>query len=170
MVWRFLLQEIFPPKGWTLVSCVSRIGSRILYHWVTWEAGSFKYMTWLLQDPHHLSLVLMPALCHQCCFFHLVFGHALWFLLKVVQLLSHVWLFVILWTTACQASMSFTISQNFLKFTSTESVMLSSHLILCRPLLLLPSIFLSIRVFSNESTLHVRWPKYWSFSINYSNG
>ena len=127
-------------------------------------------MIWLLQDPHNLSLFLMPALCHECCFLHLVFGHALWFLLKVIQLLSHVWLFVILWTTACQASLSFTISRNLLKFTSTESVMLSSHLILCCPLLLLPSIFPSIRVFSSESALCIRWPKYWSFSINYSNG
>ena len=67
---------------------------------------------------------------------------------------------------AHQASLSFTISWSLLKLMSIESVMLSYHLILCRPLLLLPSIFPSIRVFSNESALHIRWPKYWSFSVS----
>ena len=67
---------------------------------------------------------------------------------------------------ACQASLSITISRSSLRFTSIESGMPSSHLILCRPLLLLPSIPPSIRVFSNESTLHMRWPKYWSFSFS----
>ena len=70
------------------------------------------------------------------------------------------------WITARQASLSITISQSSLKLTSIESVMPSSHLILCRPLLLLPAIPPSIRVFSNESTLHMRWPKYWSFSFS----
>ena len=70
------------------------------------------------------------------------------------------------WTAACQASLSITNSRNSLKLTSIELVMPSSHLILSRPLLLLPSIFPSIRVFSNESTLHMRWPKYWSFSFS----
>ena len=68
-----------------------------------------------------------------------------------------------------RASLSFTISQRLLKFMSIESLMLSNHLIPCHPLLLLPSIFPSIRVFSNESALHIRWPKYWSFSISPSN-
>ena len=68
----------------------------------------------------------------------------------------------------CQASLSFTISQSLLKLRSIESVMSSNHLILCNPLLLLPSIFPSIRVFSNELTLHIRWPKYWSFSFSIS--
>ena len=72
------------------------------------------------------------------------------------------------WTATCQASLSFTISQSLLKLMSIESVMPSNHLILCRPLLLLPSIFPSIRVFSNELALHIRWPKYWSFSFNIS--
>ena len=72
------------------------------------------------------------------------------------------------WTAAHQASLSFTISQSLLKLMSIESVMPSNHLILCCPLLLLPSIILSIRVFSNESALHIRWPKYWSFSFNIS--
>ena len=72
------------------------------------------------------------------------------------------------WTAACQASLSITISQSLLKLMSIKSVMPSSHLILCHPLLLLPSIFPSIRVFSNESVLHIRWPKYWSFSFSIS--
>ena len=74
-----------------------------------------------------------------------------------------------LWTTACQASLSITNSQSLLKFMSIESVMPSNHLILCCPFLFLPSIFPSIRVFSNESLLHIRWPKYWSFSLSPSN-
>ena len=85
-----------------------------------------------------------------------------------VQLLSHVWLFATPWTAACQASLSITNSRNLPKLMSIELVMPSSHLILCRPLLLLPSIFPSIRVFSNESALRIRWPKYWSFSFNIS--
>ena len=83
----------------------------------------------------------------------------------VVQLLSCVQLFVTPWTAAHQASLSFTISQSLLKLMSIESVMSSNHLILCHPLLLLPSIFPSIRVFSNESVLCTRWPKYRSFSF-----
>ena len=85
-----------------------------------------------------------------------------------VQSLSHVRLFVTPWTAACQASLSITNSRSLLKLMSIESVMPSNHLILCHPLLLLPSIFPSIRVFSNESPLHMRWPKYWSFSFNIS--
>ena len=83
-----------------------------------------------------------------------------------VQSLSHVWLFVTPWIAARQASLFITNSRSSLRLTSTESVMPSSHLILCRPLLLLPPIPPSIRVFSNESTLHMRWPKYWSFSFS----
>ena len=86
----------------------------------------------------------------------------------VLQSLSYVRLFVTPWSAACQAFLSFTISQSLLKLMSIELVMPSNHLILCRPLLLLPSIFPSIRVFSNESVLHIRWPKYWSFSFNIS--
>ena len=82
--------------------------------------------------------------------------------------LSPVWLFATPWTSACQASLSFTISQSLLKLMSIELVVPSNHLILCRPLLLLPSIFPSIRVFSSESALCVRWPKYWSFSFTVS--
>ena len=93
-----------------------------------------------------------------------------------VQLLSCVWLFVTPWTAALQASLSITNSQSLPKLMSTESVMPSKHLIFCHPLLLLPSIFPNIRVFSNESALRIRnesalrtrWPKYWSFSFNIS--
>ena len=85
-----------------------------------------------------------------------------------VQLLSCVRLFVTPWTAARQASLSITSSQSFLKLMLIQSVMPSNHLILCHPLLLLPSIFPSIRVFSNESVLRIRWPKYWSFSFSTS--
>ena len=85
----------------------------------------------------------------------------------VVQLLSCV-LFTTPWMAAHQASLSFTISRSLLKLISIESVMLSNHLILCHPLLLLFSIFPSIRVFSNESALHISWSKYWSFSFSIS--
>ena len=90
------------------------------------------------------------------------------FPLSSVQSLSRVWLFATLWTTACQASLSITNSWSPPKPMSIESVMPSNHLVLCRPLLLLPSIFPSIRVFSNESALRMRWPTYWSFSFNIS--
>ena len=93
----------------------------------------------------------------------------LWFLLSYVQFssvqsLSCVWLFATPWTTARQASLSITNCQSLLK--PIELVMSSNHLILCHPLLLLPSIFPSIRVFSSKSALRIRWPKYWSFSLN----
>ena len=87
----------------------------------------------------------------------------------VVQPLSCVWLFATPWTAARQASLSFTISRSLLKLMSIELAMPSNHLILCHPLLLLLSIFPSISVFSNESTLRIRWPKYWHFSISPSN-
>ena len=85
-----------------------------------------------------------------------------------VQLLIHVQLFATPWTTARQASLSITNSRSLFKLMSIESVMPFNHLILCRPHLLLPSIFPSIRVPSNESILCIRWPKYWSFSFNIS--
>ena len=85
-----------------------------------------------------------------------------------VQSFSHVQLFVTPWTAACQASLSVNNSQSLLKLMSIELVMPSNHLILCCPLLLPPSVFPSIRVFSNESALRIRWPKYWSFSFSIS--
>ena len=87
----------------------------------------------------------------------------------VVQSLSHVWLFATPWTAACQVSLSFTISWSLLKFMSIELVMSPNHFILCHLLLFLPSIFPSIRVFSNEMALRIRWPKYWSFSFSISS-
>ena len=95
--------------------------------------------------------------------------HNRWLLwVVVVWLLSCVWLFVTPWTAVHQASQSFTISHRLLKLMSIELVMPSNHLVFCCPLLLLPSIFPSITVFSSESTLCIRWPKYWSFSFSIS--
>ena len=85
-----------------------------------------------------------------------------------VQSLSHVWLFLTPWTAACQPSLSITNSQSLLKLMYMESMMPSNHLILCHPRLLLPPIPPSIRLFSNESPLHIRWPEYWSFSFSIS--
>ena len=103
------------------------------------------------------------------CKLHLDY-FSFWFsqILLVVQLINHVRLFVTQWTAALQASLSFTISWSWLKLMSSKSGMSSNHLILCCPLLLLPSIFHSIRVFSNASGLPIRWPKYWSFSFSIS--
>ena len=82
--------------------------------------------------------------------------------------LSHIRIFATRWTAACQASLFFTIAQSLLKLMSIELVMPSKHFVLCYPLLLIPSIFSSMRFFSNESALHIRWPKYWSFSFDIS--
>ena len=90
------------------------------------------------------------------------------FAISSVQSLSRVQLFATPWTAARQASLSISNSQSLLKLLSIESVMPSNHLILCHPLLLLPSIFPTIRVFFSESVLHIRWPKYWSFSLSVS--
>ena len=101
----------------------------------------------------------MSGVKEEKLFFHPLF---------VVQSLSHVWLFATPWTTAPQASLSITNSWSLPKPISIESVIPSNHLILCHLLLLPPSIFPSIRVFSNESVLHIRWSKYWSFSFSIS--
>ena len=114
------------------------------------KSGSFKVYT---------QILILHKLSHYLC--GLGKSHQIQF--SSVQLLSHVWLFVTPWIAASQASLSITNSRSSLRLTSIESVMPSSHLILCRPLLLLPPIPPSIRVFSNESTLHMRWPKYWSW-------
>ena len=89
-------------------------------------------------------------------------------LVVIIQFPGRVWLFAAPWTAACQALLSFTNSWSSLKFMFVESVMLSNHLTLCHPLLLLPSIFPSIRVFSNELALPMRWPEYWSFNFSIS--
>ena len=103
----------------------------------------------------------------KCLFLFYWLCQSLW-LCQRVQSLSCVRLFVTPWTATHQASLSITNSQSLPKLMSIELVMPSNHLILCRPLLLLPFIFPSIRVFSNESTLYIRWPKYWSFSFSAS--
>ena len=107
-----------------------------------------------LQNSLHLHNILLFCLYLYLC--------------SSVQLLSHVWLFATPWTAVHQFSLSITNTWSLLKLMSIESVMLSNHLILCHPRLLPPSIFPSIRVFSNESALCIRWPKYWSFSFNIS--
>ena len=94
--------------------------------------------------------------------------HSIGTIFSSAQLLSHVWIFATPWTAARRASLSFTISQSLFKLMSIKSVIPSNHLILCHSLLLLPSIFPSIRVFSSESVLHISWPKYLSFSLSIS--
>ena len=134
---------IFPDQGSNGVPC---IGRQILIHYATRE-------------------VCVLVFKHSLCFCYtkdegIIIAPHIYLIFSSVQLLSHVQLFVTLWTAAHQASLSITNSQSLLKLMSIESVMPSNDLILCRPLLLLPSIFPSIRVFSNESALHIRWPKY----------
>ena len=115
--------------------------------------GQFSY-----RISHNLILVDWILVVH--LLYHIQFSS--------VQLLSRVWLFVTPWAAARQASLSNTNSQSVPKLMSIELVMPSNHLILCRPLLLLSAIFTSIRIFSNEAALHIRWPKYWSFSFSIS--
>ena len=125
---------------------------------VDWSSN----LTWVFQVislPFYFFSMLMPLRDLSKC---------LYFSLYSVQLLSHVWLFAAPWTAACQALLSITNSKSLLKLMSIALVMPSSHLILCHPLLLPPSFFLSDRVFSNESVLCIRWPKYWSFSFSIS--
>ena len=113
---------------------------------------------------YHIALMSRKSSSHLCLYLYpLRKAFAI-----VVQALSHARLFATPWTAGCQASLSITNSWSLLKLMSTESVMPSNHLILCCHLLLLPSIFPSIRVFSNESVLHIRWQNYWSFSFSIS--
>ena len=118
-------------------------------------------------------MTVVIVLFHMKCknlatlYFHLI-CFCYYYFHVVVQSLSHVRLLATPWTAAHQASLSFTVSQSLLKLMSIESVMPFSHLVLCCPLLPLPSIFPRIRVFSNESALLIRWPKYWSFNFNFS--
>ena len=132
-----------------LVSAVQQIESAIHIH--TYTLFGFPS-----QLGHHRALSRDPCITEQVL------------LVAIVQCLSHVQLFATPWTTTLRASLSFTISQSLLKLMSIESVMPSNHLILCHPLLLPPSIFPSIKVFSDESALRIRWPKYWSFSFSIS--
>ena len=116
---------------------------------------SYKITTNLQSVKNAISAKLSKAKCNETRY-----------VVPVVQSLSCVRLFATPQTAAHQASLSFTVCQNLLKLMSIQSVMLSNHLILCCPLLLLPSIFPSTRVFSNELALHIRWPKYWRFSFS----
>ena len=133
-------------------SCVFLFTSEILWHLHELHSPLFlRNACWTLSS---------LRLCHS--------GPPLPIQFSSVESLSCVWLFATPWPAAHQASLSFTTSRSLLKLMSIESVMPSNHLILCRPLLLPPSIFPSIRVLSNESVLHIRWPKYWSFSFSIS--
>ena len=114
------------------------------------------------RHPVHWTIQFLPI--HQ-----LFSDFILLFQFSSVQSLSCIQLFATPWTAACQASLSITNSQSLLKLMSIESVMPSNHLILCHPLLLPPSIFPSIRVFSDESVLRIWWPKYWSFGFSISS-
>ena len=133
---------------------------RVVHDWVTQHSTLALYkLKWKLNEGKkntgkiaNGSTYMLKGLCQ----FH------------SVQYLSHVWLFVTPWTSARQASLSITNSQSLPKLISIELMMPSSHLILCHPFLLLPLIFPSIGVLSYESALHIRWPKYWSFSFNIS--
>ena len=158
------------PKSQTWLSTHTHTGTQ------SWDVNISFRRTWFnpLQGLSHYTTPVFPK---PCCLVSiaLVFDDTLSRLaagcssrLVVVQPLSHVCLFVTPWTAARQAPLSFTISRSLFKLMSIESVMPSNHLILCHPLLLLPSIFPSIRVFSNESALLVRWPKHWSFSFSIS--
>ena len=116
----------------------------------------------------HECIYVYLCICICVCIYKYLYVYTCIYVFSSVQSLSCVRRFVTPWTVACQASLSITNSWRLLKLMSIESVMPFNHLILCHPLLLLPSIFPSIRVFSNESALHIRWPKYWSFSFNIS--
>ena len=160
-VWRpkvFLLSSLETRSNWS-VSFFSMIQIMMV---IKWPINLFLK----LNKPKSFNLSLKDL-------FSTPFKHVVnnlfcifWFFHSSVQSFSHVRLFVTPWTAAHQASLSITNSQSPPKPMSIESMTPSSHLILCRPLLLLPSIFPSIRVFSNESALCIRWPNYWSFSFN----
>ena len=129
-----------------------------------WQTGFQSSCTILHFHQRYMRVPFPPYAC-----WHLVWsGFSFNFQFSSVQLLSRVWLFATPWPVARQAFLSITNSWSLSKLMSIEAVMPSHHLILCRPLFLLPSIFPSIRVFLNESTLHIRWPKYCSFSFNIS--
>ena len=156
-----------PSRYWTRVSCIA---SRFFTTSATWEAPFYLFSICLYLHPvpkHCRAALSIFTLCRLLSY---VWKYFVDWVINVVavQSLSLVQLLATPWTAACQAFLSFTISQSLLKFTSIESVMPSNHLILCHHLLLLPSIFPSIRVFAKETALCIRWPKYWSFSFSIS--
>ena len=140
------------------------LGTDILLRAPCWKSDCFFFDTNL--HVHGIENQ-MPRLTRGYCV-HLIAALELWFIYQDSQLLSHVWCFVTPWTAACQATLSISSSQSLLKLRSIESVMPTDHLILCCLHLLPPSIFPSIRVFSNESVLRMRWPEYWSVSFSIS--
>ena len=159
---------------------------RVRHNWVT-SLSLFTFMHWRRKwQPTPVFLLGESqgwgSLVGCCLWGRNIIGHdwsdlaaaaAAWTLLSflffvVVQSVSLVWLIVTPWTAACQASLSFTVSRSLLKLISIELMMPSNHLILCHPLILLPSVFPSINVFFNELALCIRWPNYWSFSFNIS--
>ena len=131
-----------------------------VYNIIIW----YMYILW--NDPHSKIISIISHSNIVTYSFCLWWKHLRFILFSSVQSFSHVWLFATPWITAHQASLSITNSRSSPRPTSIKSVMPSSHLILCHPLFLLPPIPPSIRVFSNESTLRMRWPKYWSFSLS----
>ena len=142
-------------------------------HYICWNHLCYFQMLpslpWYSSTTFYLSIAYKFHHHKQSCNNHICSCSCVYlFDFVVIQSISRIWLFVTPWTTACQASLSFTISWSLFKFMSIKSMMLFNHFVLCRPLLLLPSIFPSIRVFSNELALHIRWPKYWSFSFSIS--
>ena len=166
LIWIPVLLCVSGPERWVKI----RLG--FLAHKDTYISCSHPHTTATLFFSKHHFVKDIPTLKNLLLDFRdhpqygLQFNDSTFF--SSVQSLSRVWLSVIPWTTAHQASLSITNSWSLLKLMSIVSVMPSNHLILCHPLLLLPSIFPSIRVFSNESVLHIRWPKYWSFSFSIS--
>ena len=131
-------------------------------HWI----GSLPFIEWSILSP--LNWIPTHKILNSVVPWDFKLFVSPYIYIDSLQLLSRVWLPVIPWTAAHQASLSITNSRSSPKLMSIDLVMPSNHLILCCPLLLLPSIFPNIRVFSNESALHIRWPKYWSFSFNIS--
>ena len=173
------------PRNWTGVSCIA---GKFFTNWATREALSISWcwqmwhyppVTYMAEFPSHFSNIYLNITTYKrisppfpfflwstskpsqwcLCFFSLYQNRS-------DQSLSRVWLFATPWIATCQASLSITNSRSSLRLMSIESVMPSSHLILCHPLFLLPPIPPSIRVYSSESTLCMRWPKYWSFSFS----
>ena len=143
--------------------------SHMIIYMFQWDSPKSSHPRLLPQSPKDFSI----HLCVFCCLTYrviiIIFLNSIYMRsdqIRSDQSLSRVWLFATRWIAACQASLSITISRSSLRLTSIKSVMPSSHLILCCPLLLLPSSPPSIKVFSNESALRMRWPKYWSFSFS----
>ena len=187
--WTAITSSVFPfvfEAGLKL--CIWRLGhggAWMTSHW--WQAFQLNRSTWICQVRKQKGSKYVTILLKLCIFLstplpsspssflsflifflNLLIYFWLCWIFSSVQLLSHVQLSATPWTAARQASLSITNSQSLPKLTPIESVMPSNHLILCRPLLLPPSIFPSISVFSNESVLCIRWPKYWSFSFSIS--